>query len=133
MKTKKIYLLIGIITIAITLFFTYRFKRPCEQLEKPENIPVSAIWKGGCDGGVWIELVEIKMDTIRARIYNDWNGDLLLDAVFISENCKDVLLTKTNLNENIIYFDGEKIYTKIQVGRNYCRFTPVFPAYYKDK
>lgn len=125
--------LIITIAIAIILFFTCRFKRPCKQREKPENIPVSAIWKGGNDGGVWIELVEIKVDTIRARIYNDWNGDLLLDADFFSENCKGLLLTKTNWNENIIYFDGEKIYTKIQVNRNYCSLTPIFPAYYEGK
>lgn len=131
MKTKLLYLFAGIIIAGMVLFFTWLFKRPCEQWKKPENVPVSAIWKGGCDGGIWVELVDIKADTIRFRIYQDWNGELLLDADFVSENCDDLLLTKTTWNEYIDYFDGTKIYSKIQVGGSCCRLIPIFPAYYE--
>ena len=131
MKTKLLYF-IGII-IGIILFITWLFKRPCKNWERPVNVPVSAVWQGGCDGGNWMELVDIKDDTIRLRIYRDWNGELILDADFVSENCNDLLLTKTNWSEYIDYFDGTKIYSKIQVGSRYCRLIPVFPAYYEEK
>ena len=122
-----------IIIVGIMLSFTWLFKRPCVDSGKSGNIPSSAIWKGGCDGGVWMELVDIKADTIRFRIYQDWNGELLLDANFVSENCTDLLLTSTNWSEYIDYFDGTKIYSKVQVGNGYCRLVPVFPTYYEEK
>ena len=89
MKTKLLYF-IGII-IGIILFITWLFKQPYKNWERPVNVPVSAVWQGGCDGGNWMELVDIKDDTIRLRIYRDWNGELILDADFVSENCNDLL------------------------------------------
>ena len=133
MKTKVLYLFAGIIIVGMVLFITWLFNRPCKQWEKPANVPVSAVWKGGCDGGNWVELVDIKADTIRLRIYRDWNGDLILDADFVSENCNNLQLTKENWNEFISYFDGKKIYSKIQSDSSYCRFGPVLPAYYEEK
>jgi hypothetical protein len=114
------------------LFYKYFFNQPCVGWEKPDNVPLSAIWIGGCDGGHWIELVSMQNDTCRFRIYRDWNGDLELDADFIYENC-NVQLTKANWNEYITHFDGTKIYTKIQSNSSYCRLVPVFPAYYGEK
>jgi len=133
MKTKVLYLFAGIIIVGMVLFITWLFNRPCKQWEKPANVPVSAVWKGGCDGGNWVELVDIKADTIRLRIYRDWNGDLILDADFVSENCNNLQLTKENWNEFISDFDGTKIYSKIQSDSSYCRFVPVLPAYYEEK
>ena len=130
MRTKLLYLLVGII---IFLFVIWLFKRPCKKWERPVNVPVSAVWQGGCDGGNWMELVDIKDDTIRLRIYRDWNGKLILDADFVSENSNGLPLTKTNWSEYIDYFDGTKIYSKIQVGSSYCRLIPIFPAYYEEK
>lgn len=134
MKTKLLYLFAGIIiaVVSIILFIVWLFNRPCGEWKKPANVPVSAIWAGGCDGGNWVELVEIRADTIRFRIYHDWSGNLELDADFICENC-NVQLTKANWNEYITHFDGTKIYTKIQSNSSYCRLVPVFPAYYGEK
>lgn len=133
MKTKMLYLFSGIIIVGMVLFITWLFNRPCDQREKPANVPVSAVWKGGCDGGNWVELVDIKADTIRFRIYHDWNGKLQLDADFVCENCNNLHLTKANWNEYITYFDGTKIYSKIQSDSSYCRLVPVFPAYYEEE
>ena len=132
MRIRFLYLFVGTMII-IALFIIWLFKRPCEQWERPANVPVSAIWKGGCDGGNWLELVDIKDDTIRLRIYRDWNGELILDADFVSENCKDLHLTVANWNEYIDYFDGTKIYSKTQLDSSCCRLFPVFPAYYEEK
>lgn len=132
MRTKLLYLLVGLI-VFIVLFIIWLFKRPCKKWERPVNVPISAVWQCGCDGGNWMKLVDIRDDTIRLRIYRDWNGKLILDADFVSENCNDLPLTKTNWSEYVDYFDGTKIYTKIQVGSCYCRLIPIFPAYYEEK
>jgi len=54
----------------------------CDPPQKPNKVPNSAVWKGGCDGGNWIELVSVEKEKIRFRIYRDWNGKLILDADF---------------------------------------------------
>lgn len=135
MKIKLLYLFAGvtIVIVSIILFIAWLFYRPCGEWEKPSNVPVSAVWKGGCDGGNWMELVDIKADTIRFKIYRDWNGDLMLDADFVYENCNGLQLTKTNWVQYISFFDGTKLYTRVVVNGHYCRLVPVFPAYYEEK
>ena len=135
MKTKLLYLFVVIITVivGIILFVVWLFNRPCGEWEKPASVPVSAVWKGSCDGGSWVELVDIKADTVRFRIYYDWSGDLELDADFVFEKCNDLQLTKANWNEYITFFDGTAIYTTILSDSRYCRLVPIFPAYYGNK
>jgi hypothetical protein len=135
MKTKLLYILVGVIIAIVSaiLFVAWLFNRPCEEWEKPANVPASAVWKGGCDGGSWVELVDIRADTVRFRIYYDWSGNLELDADFVSEKCIDLQLTKINWNEYITFFDGTAIYTNVLSDSMYCRLVPVFPAYYGEK
>jgi hypothetical protein len=135
MKTKLLFLFAGIIIaiVSMILFVAWLFNRPCGEWEKPANVPTSAVWKGGCDGGSWVELVDIRADTIRFRIYHDWSGNLELDADFIYENCNGLKLTKANWIEYVSDFDGIKLYTKVVVNGSYCQLVPVFPAYYGEK
>lgn len=135
LKTRILYLFIGLIIliVSIMLFAIWLFNKPCNEFEKPANVPVSAIWKGGCDGGNWVELVDIRVDTIRFRIYNQSIGDLMLDADFVPANCDDLQLTKTNWNKYISFFDGTILYTKFVSNDHYCRLVPIFPAYYEEK
>jgi hypothetical protein len=133
MKTKLLYLFAGIIIVGIVLFSVLLFKQPCGEWKKPVSVPVSAVWKGGCDGGSWVELVDIRADTVRFRIYYDWSGNLELDADFVSEKCNDLQLTKANWNERITFFDGTAIYTNVLSDSSYCRLVPIFPAYYGNK
>jgi hypothetical protein len=135
MKTKLLYLFAGIIIAIVStiLFIYWQFNQPCVEPNKPNNVPASAVWKGGCDGGTWVELVDIRADTIRFRIYHDWNGNLELDADFIYENCNGLKLTKANWIEYVSDFDGIKLYTNFVINNSYCRLVPVFPAYYGEK
>lgn len=132
MKTKRLYLTV-IITI-IVLFIIWLFERPTTQWKRPKNVPISAIWKGHFDGGSWLELVEIKKDTIRLRIYRDWNGDLLLDADFVTENGSNLQWTKDNWSEYISFFDGNVcgVSSKIAKDSIACRLIPISPVYYKE-
>lgn len=135
MKIKLSYWFAGItiVIIGIILYIVWAFNQPCEELERPSNVPVSALWKGGCDGGNWIELVEIRADTVRFRIYRDWNGNLILDADFVYENCNNLQLTKANWNEYIAHFGNAlEFYIKNQSDSSYCKLVPVFPAYYEE-
>jgi hypothetical protein len=140
MKSKTLIYIIGVISgiilsiIGAFLYFIWAFNQPCSDPDKPLNVPTSAIWAGDCDGGNWIELVDIKKDTVRFRIYRDWNGELILDANFVYENCNGLQLTNANWNEYIAYFDNAlHIYSKFQTGNSYCQLVPVFPAYYEEK
>lgn len=129
---KKWLIIILALIVFGMLFSKWFFNQPCEPPKKPNGVPVSAVWKGGCDGGNWIELVSIKNDTLRFKIYRDWNGDLLLDADFQYVNCNSFRLTKSNWVEHIAYFgEALEIYEKSNAGK--CRLTPITPVYYEEK
>ena len=65
-----------VLTAACTKTSTY------SEQDRPDNVPESAIWSGGPDGGEWIEFVERHGGMYRYRIYRDCDGSLLLDADF---------------------------------------------------
>lgn len=130
---KKILIIILIVFssfVGVVLLYNFLFDRPCSEWIKPESVPSSAIWKGGCDGGNWIELVELKKDTIRFRVYRDWDGELILDSDFKYSNCNNFRLTESNWNEYIAYFGNTlEIYENSNMGK--CRLLRINPSYYK--
>lgn len=87
---KLTFILIACVVLGF-IFWKWFFNQPCPPPEKPRTVPVEAVWSGGCDGGDWIELVEIKKNAYRFRIYQDWNGELKMDADFFFND------EKTNL------------------------------------
>lgn len=83
----------------------------CSIPEKPEKIPKDSIWAGGCDGGAWIQVVELKGKRAKLKIYFSESGEVWKDGWFeFTENChvksKDVL--KTDLSS----FDGEMVHLR---------------------
>ena len=74
MKVKLLHLLlypVAVVIICIILLFIWLIMPYDRVWEKPENVPDSAVWVGGCDGGNWIELVDIKEDTFAKAIRAD--------------------------------------------------------------
>jgi hypothetical protein len=132
---KWILIILAVIVLLGVLFFKYvSFDAPCLPPEKPTNVPASAVWKGGCDGGSWIELVSIKEDKIRFRIYRDWNGKLILDADFENGDCDSFRLTETNWTEYAGDFINGNIGIHISSNAGVkCRLVPVYPAYMEEK
>lgn len=124
---KKAILIFLSIVALIFLFRQCFFNQSCSPPERPDVLPKEAVWKGGCDGGNWIELVSIEKEKIRFRIYRDWNGELILDADFSYKDCNLTNLTETNWSEQIAYFDGE-----LQLYNSKCRLEPVYPVYYDE-
>jgi hypothetical protein len=103
--------------------------------ERPEPVPKTAIWSGGCDGGIWIELVEIKENKYRFRIYLDWNGELLMDADFKLKNCKTYNLNSNNWDTTVCCY-AHSLDSTVVLGIVYkadenrkCHLQSLYPAY----
>lgn len=135
MKIKKIIigilLVLAIVLVAGYYYINWVFNQPCPPPEKPSVVPERAVWKGGCDGGHWVELIDIKEGKSRFRIYLDWNGELLLDADFSLSGCDNIVLSSSNWNELVSWFSGENLEIKNlseQKGWK-CRLVPIYPAY----
>jgi hypothetical protein len=106
--------------------------------KRPESVPKEAIWKGSCDGGYWIELVSInKNNKYRFRIYQDWDGELLMDADFKFEKEKKINLTFANWRSLVCcysYAVDDSLATltvahDIGGEKKYYLLQSIFPAY----
>lgn len=109
--------------IALVLTFTGCATNP-KQPKKLENIPTTAFWVGGVDGGQWY-LAE-KIDSINGSVYfkifNDHNGNLISDKTFFLK-CDNNRIKWKKLQEEINAFDGTKIILKtIDKNEKYCYF-----------
>lgn len=95
---KKIFILFLIITF---------FSCDSNERKRPDNLPKTAIWKGGVDGGCWIVFHSLSEKKIDAIVFYE-NGELWERGTFIKDNnCK----TQNITTENIDGFDGEKLIT----------------------
>ncbi|MDG1315083.1 MAG: hypothetical protein P8P29_06125 [Flavobacteriaceae bacterium] len=114
MKKYIIFWSITILSIIIAIGF-YLWLMTSNNIKPPTilpNIPKSATWIGGADEGFWFDIVEINKEekVYRFKIYNDYKGDLVLDADFKKDSAcnKEYYLDKRIL-EKIIFFNFDKI------------------------
>jgi len=112
-KKKLIFWLIAIIILpAVCFYFWLMTSNNPKQPERLSNIPKTATWIGGVDEGFWYEIVDIDKDkkSYRFRIYNDYEGDLVMDADFKKDSLCDIeyALNKSIL-QKINYFSFDKI------------------------
>jgi hypothetical protein len=98
-------------------------KKEDNNSSKLKNIPSNAIYGGHLDGGFWFEFVK-NYDNLkyRFRIYNDYNGKLVLDADFLVNKNKKLLVNSEKDIDNILFMFK---YLKI----NEIDLKPVYPAY----
>lgn len=116
-------ILIVFISVAINWFFNL----PCPPPAKLKSIPVSAQWHGGCDGGYWFDLLNVDRHRriFRFRIYNDFSGQLELDADFmLKKPCSNEM---DEILSDISYYNDGIIYTNKD-----CRLIMIAPAYGGD-
>lgn len=121
--------------IGVLLCLKCVHKNPCSSPERPVNIPKDAIWSGDCDGGNWIELVEIKDNIFRFRIYQDYNGMLLMDANFKSNSDKN-LINISNWKNLICCYSHSISDSLVRLGikeneqrEKECYLESIYPAY----
>ncbi|MFB9057513.1 hypothetical protein ACFFU9_12255 [Mariniflexile ostreae] len=133
---KKWLIIIAIISFLGFVLFKYIFdKQPCLPPERHELVPLVAIWSGGCDGGEWIELVEIKEDKYRFRIYQDWNGELKMDADFEFREDR-TNLTRVNWESIVCCYSQSldslvtlSVVDNVEGKKKYYRLQSIYPAY----
>ncbi len=65
--------------------------------DRPENVPKSAFWQGGLDGGAWYQCSNTKKDLqYYCTIYNDFTGEIIIQDnfdIYVSINQKYILLS----------------------------------------
>jgi len=121
-----------IVLIVVLLFFGMSF---CFWLingsdfkpKRINNIPNSASWIGGIDEGFWFDIIEIdvKEETYRFKIYNDYEGVLVMDSKFIKDStCNNEYPLNKSILKKISHFE----FDKIQMIGN-CKLLMIKPAY----
>jgi hypothetical protein len=136
MKKKVIIItsvLVSIILLGIGFYLYLITSNNPKEPEKFTNIPQEAIWRGAVDEGFWIYIVDINENekVIRLNIYNDYNGELALDARFDTSNCQLMSFSKESIYENIIAFassNGIESRDEIMM-KNECGLKMIEPAY----
>ena len=103
MNKGQVVLLAGVV-ITLTVFTYLLSYRECPTPERPEKLPEAAVWFGGCDGGNWLDYMGAKEDGYQFRVFRDWDGELMLDAIFIFEACSYLELNKSNWSKHVSYF-----------------------------
>ena len=91
---------------------------------RPNNVPSSAEWKGGPDGGYWIEFKNKTNDTVHFKIYNDYTGELLTNSDFIIEDHRNLKISDSDWKDFIKFYDGKDIQCSIN-DTIYFRLIPV--------
>lgn len=116
---KKLYYFIGfVLIIFIVGFYLYnKIEDDCFTSipKRKENIPNLAIWKGSCQEGFWFELVNYDdvNHRYRFKIYNDYDGNLEIDADFYYDlSCISKKVKAASLLESIVTFEENVILLK---------------------
>ena len=134
-KTRNL-ILIAVGVLIVSAFIGFKsglFYRPCEQPERPAGIPLSAKWNGGCDGGYWIDLVDVRDDKYRFRIYLDYAAIVTMDADFtLADSCKGMSIpSDSSILSKIAIVSEESVLIRLEQGgmNKDCYMVPVYPAY----
>lgn len=120
-EVKNIVIWNGIIILLVSLYFyvDYLFKLPCPPPPKPKNIANEVVWGGGCDGGNWFELVDIRNDTVRFRIYRrDYSYQDSSVAILSTDNnfvlckaCKNEMpFIRDSILHLVAFYNGNRIF-----------------------
>lgn len=75
----------------------------CPNPPRHQNIPINSIWLGGCDGGYWVEILDLKNDCksiyIKCNVYDEDSGTLEFTQNYLLKNPPKILnkITKKKL------------------------------------
>lgn len=130
---KYLIILLIIISIGVLLYWGINTKSGCSEWEKPSVVPKAAIWSGGCDGGEWIEFVSDSCNNYRFKIYNGWDGTLLLDALFVYADGEQFSIKQDNITQYAFAYmeEVEDTLTYLSVKENdkFMRLKANYPAF----
>lgn len=75
------------------------------------NNPKGAIRKGDLKEYYWLKKISVSKNSMRICIYNDYNGELALDADFPIANFKDTTLNDIRIFEpcHLVLYNGHTV------------------------
>ena len=126
-KTNKLFGLLGVLLLLGIGFYFLIMSDYNLKPKRLDSIPESTTWIGGVDEGFWFEIIEIdsKERVYRFKIYNDYNGELVLDAKFIKDSACD---NEYPLNKSVLNKISHFEFDKIEMIDN-CKLILIKPAY----
>ena len=100
-------------------------ERPSLTPSKPKTVPSDAFWKGGIDGGHWFLVKDIHphQNMAEINIYNDYDGSLVIAAIFTLVCNADKQSFIEDLPNQIDNYDGERI-SLIKSANSQCYLLP---------
>lgn len=124
--------IIGLNILIITVVII-KLLLPCKIIvpDRPDTVPVSAVWYGGCDGGYWYEFVENRQDTLRMRIYSD-SGYLCIDADYVSIDSTRTPPKESEWNQFEYYSWDDDVQCINPQDNSSLELIMVYPVYYPD-
>ena len=101
---KVIALLVFVLAVGA---FYLGFGNQDVQMAKPKNVPHSAQWVGGQDGGDWIRCKEsTNSKRVECSMFSELTGELTETATFTRQNFNEPISTV-----EFDFYDGDKIVT----------------------
>lgn len=107
---KKLIVGIAVLIIGLVLFFVI-MNNKIEQPERPENVPTSAVWDGGVDGGNWIACnnVDSTNNLFFCKVYEDYSGKMIYQGKMKLEG---EITSEKKLIKLLGIYSGNEIYLK---------------------
>lgn len=123
--------LIAIATVSIIAGLCLIDDYQCPPPPRPTDVPEDALWRGGCDGGQWIYLVDDSID-FHFVVYNDYSGEVIIDGIFEPMPNNTISLDRDEWkNQTLYYMEDIDELLKIVIGDSLVTAELVcrFPAY----
>ena len=92
--------------IVILFLFACQPATSYEPELRPESVPVSALWVGGADGGVYVD-ISLDAENYSGTIYTDSTGDVWYSGSFIYSGTAEF---DVNAAGSYTGWDGEMLY-----------------------
>lgn len=117
MKNKKrIVLFIGLTIFVCLLFVVNSFiSVEVSAPERPKNVPESAVWFGGVDGGQFIDVFLDDSNLFFVNIYSDFNGEIW-DSGYFEYHGATSSISIDEIKNNLDWYDGSTIKLKDPMG-----------------
>jgi hypothetical protein len=120
-----IMLISFLLVIAFTGWLLIRVPNSDEP-DRPMNVPKAAFWRGGVDEGFWFVLdgTDTVKRSYRFKIFNDYNGELAIDANFrMDTTCDSNMPSVKRIADKVKYFEFDKIVL------DSCMLEIIYPAF----
>ena len=97
-----------ILSIAFILFLSACEPQSSYEPEsRPSSVPEQALWIGGADGGIYLEISKTSDSTYYSKIYFDSTGEIWFEGNLTYEGNKALEITNPEI---FSFWDGDSLY-----------------------